>query len=76
MHVQGNHVFGRLKLGLAVDSRVVFGRTADEALDGMGGTIVGKVGDDPVADFYIVMLDEPYNGQKAIQIIESCLSPL
>lgn len=39
MFVEGNHVFGILKQNLAVDQRVVIGRTGDNNLDGMAGGI-------------------------------------
>lgn len=75
MFIEGNHVFGRLKQNLTVDERVVIGRTNDPNLDGQQGTILGKSTDD-ICDFYIVLLDTPYGGQKAINLIESCLSPI
>lgn len=75
MFVEGNYVFGVLKRNMPVDQRVVFGRTADPDLDGMAGTVLGKSTDN-VCDTYIVLLDKPYMGQKAINITEACLSPL
>ena len=73
--VHGNHVFGRLKQNLAVDRRVVFGRTSNPNLDNQTGTILGKSFDN-ICDIYIVLLDVPYCGQKAITITEACLSPI
>lgn len=74
MFVEGNYVFGRLKQNISVDSRVVLGRTSSN-LDGVQGVVLGKTTDD-VCDFYIVLLDDPYLGQKAINITEACIYPL
>lgn len=75
MFVEGNYVFGVLKQNLATDQRVVIGRTTDPVLDGMGGTVLGKTSDN-VCDTYIVLLDQPYLGQKAINITEACICPI
>lgn len=75
MFVQGNHVFGVLKQNLPVDTRVVIGRTSDAQLDGATGTVLGKSGDH-ICDTYIVLLDDPYMGQKAINMTEACISRL
>lgn len=74
--IEGNHVFGQLKQNFEIDQKVIIGRTTDENLDGQTGTIVGKSFNN-ICDFYIVLLDIPYpDGTKAINMIESCLSPL
>lgn len=44
-------------------------------LDGQSGTILGQSFDN-IVDAYIILLDEPYRGQKAISLIESCISAL
>ena len=75
MFIEGNYVFGRLKQNLSIDQRVVFGRTSDSNMDGKMGTILGKSFDD-ICDIYIVLLDEPYNGQKAINLTEACICPI
>lgn len=75
MFIEGNYTFGRLKLNFAVDQRVVIGRTTDKRLDGKTGTILGK-STNHIAEFYIVLLDEPIKGAKAINLIESCLCPI
>lgn len=71
-YVHGNYVFGVLKQNLEVDERVIIGRTSDNSLDGTSGTILGKSADH-VCDHYIILLDEPYLGQKAINITEACI---
>ena len=75
MFIHGNYVFGQLKQNIPVDGRVVIGRTSDITMDGLTGTVLGQSGCD-VFDTYIVLLDEPYRGQKAISITEACLCPL
>lgn len=75
MNADGTYSFGILKRNMPVDQRVMFGQTADPDLDGTTGTVLGKSGDH-VFDVYIVLLDKPYMGQKAINITEACLSPL
>lgn len=75
MFVEGNYVFGVLKQNLDTDQRVVIGRTTDPVLDGMGGVILGKSTDN-VCDTYIVLLDRPYMGQKAINLTEACICPI
>ncbi len=75
MFVDGNYVFGRLKQNLDVDQRIVMGRTSDSNMDGKTGTILGKSFDN-VCDVYIVLLDAPYNGQKAINLTEACICPI
>ncbi len=75
MHVHGNYVFGVLKQNLEVDQLVVIGRTGDNDMDGRVGTILGKTFDN-VCDSYIVLLDEPYCGQKAINLTEACICPI
>lgn len=75
MYVEGNYVFGRLKQNLQVDQRVVLGRTSSPLLDGKGGTILGQSIDDAY-DAYIVLLDEPIEGQKPIVMTEACLCPI
>jgi hypothetical protein len=76
MIVEGNYVFGKLKQNFRVDQRVVIGRTNDDSLDGLTGTIVGISIKDSICDFYIILLDQPYNGWKAITLIESCICPI
>jgi len=75
MYVHGDYVFGVLKQNLKIDQRVVIGRTSDENLDFASGTVLGKSGDH-ICDTYIVLLDNPYMGQKAINITEACLCPI
>lgn len=75
MYVHGNYVFGVLKQNLKVDQRVVIGRTNDKDLDGLVGTILGKSFDN-LYDAYIVLLDEPYHDQKAINLTEACICPI
>lgn len=75
MYVEGNYVFGRLKQNLAADQRVVMGRTTSPLLDGKSGTILGKSFEN-ACDIYIVLLDEPIDGQKAIVMTEACLCPI
>ena len=74
--VHGNYEFGNRKQNLSVDQRVVLGRTSSEDMDGATGTILGKSYDDSFIDSYIVLLDVPLNGQKAISLIEGCICPL
>jgi hypothetical protein len=64
--------FGQIKNNFAVDDRVVIGQTGPSGLDGRTGVVLGKSVEN-VVDFYIVGLDAPYLGQKAILMIESCL---
>lgn len=75
MFIHGNYTFGVLKQNLGVDQRVVIGRTSDSGLDDREGTILGKTSDN-VCDTYIVLLDQPYMGQKAINITEACICPI
>lgn len=73
--IEGNHTFGVMKQMLNVDDNVIIGRTASE-LDGICGVILGKSFEHPEADVYIVLLDKPYNGQKAVILTEACLAKL
>lgn len=73
MFVEGNHLFGVLKQDLEVDQKVIIGRTSDSNLDGQTGVILGKTFDD-ICDSYIIFLEKPYNGQKAINLTEACIS--
>lgn len=75
MYIHGNLVFGCLKQNLNVDQRVAIGRTSDPEMDRLTGKIVGKSGDH-ICDTYIVLLDAPYNGQKAVSVTEACLCPI
>jgi hypothetical protein len=74
MYVHGNYVFGVKKQELTVDQKVIIGRTNSE-LDNITGTILGKSFDNLV-DAYIILLDQPYNNQKAIVLTEVCLCPI
>ena len=75
MHIEGNHVFGVMKLNLRNGDRVVIGRTLSE-LDGMTGTVVG-ISFVNISDIYIVKLDnETYCEWECITIPEVCLSKL
>lgn len=74
MFIQGNYIFGRLKQNLPIDQKVIIGRTVSE-LDGMTGIILGKTFDN-VCDCYIVLLERPYGGQKAINLTEACICPI
>lgn len=76
MFVVGNYVFGLLKQNLAVDQRVIMNRTSDEGLDNHMGTILGKSYSSAEMDVYIILLDEPYMGQKAIALTEACICPI
>lgn len=59
-----------------LDQRVkIHGFPENDPLQGATGTILGKSAEH-VVDFYIMMLDQPTLTHKAIQIIESCLSPI
>lgn len=73
--VHGNYVFGKLKQNISIEARVVIGRTGNDDLDGLCGTILGKTFDH-VCDCYIILLDEPYGGQKAINLTEACICPI
>lgn len=75
MYVHGNYTFGVLKQNLSVDQTVVIGRTSCADLDYRQGVILGKTSDH-ICDTYIVLLDEPYMGQKAINITEACICPI
>jgi hypothetical protein len=75
MFVEGNYTFGRLKQNLEVDQGVVIGRTSDKTLDGATGVILGKSSDN-ICDTYIILLDTPYMGQKAVNLTEACICPL
>lgn len=67
---------GKLGQKLAVDCRVRIARTGDASFDGISGSVLGTYASEGGCDFLIIGLDEPYNGQKAIVMIESCLDNL
>ncbi len=73
MFIEGNHIFGVLKQNLEVNQRVIIGSTSDSNLEGQTGVILGKTFDD-IFDSYIILLEKPYNGQKAINLTEACIS--
>lgn len=75
MIIEGNYAFGVLKQNIAVGHRVVMGRTTSPELDGHFGTILGKTNDN-ICDHYIVLLDTPVGGQKAINLTEACICPV
>jgi hypothetical protein len=61
---------------LCVDDRVVVVDTSDINLDGiMTGTVLGT-SFNFIHKSHIVLLDSPYNGEKAISITEACLEKL
>ena len=69
--------FGQVKQNLPVDTRVIIGAVpAGDALENATGVILGTYFTDPVVDHYIVLLDKPIEGKKAIGITESCLCPI
>jgi len=75
VYLHGNYQFGLLKQNLSVDQKVVIGRTGDDTLDNQTGVILGKSFDN-VCDAYIILLDIPYHGQKAINLTEACICPI
>jgi len=58
---------------LSVDERVRLYQTGDSSLDGLTGLVMGTSSRAYMCNFNIVLLDVPYNGEKAINIIDSCL---
>ncbi len=64
--------FGQTKQNLAVDTLVIIGGVSGP-LAWATGKVLGKPFTDAVFDSYIVLLDEPIEGQKAVVIPESCL---
>ena len=58
--------------GYKVDDRVTIVETGSNRLDGETGVILGT-SYDGICKCHIVLLDHPYNGEKAISITEACL---
>lgn len=64
---------GYVSKNLQVFERVAFCNT-DSDLDGKEGQILGNLGGFYAPFTHIVMVDEMYNGQKAILMTEACLN--
>ena len=64
-----------MKKNFAVDDKVVFRNVGTDVLADATGVILGKSMDLAETDFYIVLLDKPLPGRKAVVMIESCIYP-
>lgn len=59
---------------IRLNTRVRIMRTNSE-LDGLTGYVANSPMPDPIVNFYIVILDDLFYGDKAVNMIESCLDP-